>query len=190
MARSENYLILVAGKRFSGKTTTSMKLAEATKKRIIVVDLNDHPTYKDWPKVSMEELPKFKGQKGYVVIGDSNIDEVCEVINKYQVNAFLIFEDAARYIPQTVNKGGLMNLVIDLRKRNFDVLFMYHALSFIPPFFAKMYNILVVHKTNENINSNKLQDKFNNWVTTIQPKAIAVNNNKNEHAKAVIYSHE
>lgn len=188
--RNENYLILLAGKRFSGKTTTGMALAEATGKRIIVVDLNEHPAYSEWDLLTVEDLKNYKGVKGYCVIGSGTVDEVCDVLNTYQRNCFIIFEDAARYIPQTINKGGLMNLVIDLRKRNFEVLFMYHALSFIPPFFAKMYNFIVIHKTNEDINSRDLQKKFNNWTTVMQGKAIKVNASKNEHAKAVIFSHE
>lgn len=187
MSERNCYITLAVGQRASGKTTSTIALAEASGKKIIVVDIDFHPRYQDWDKVDHVELKKWDGNRCLVLVDEEQIEEALKVLMKYHSNAFVILEDCQRFVSQMV-QPTIKKFIIDHRKHGFDVALMYHALKFVPPFIAMNYNILILHKTQEDA-SNNLNGKYGNW-ELIRRKMQLVKQNKDPHYCELIYDNQ
>ena len=183
----EYILILCVGKRNTGKTTMGFKVAERSKKPIVVVKQGYHPAYESWQKITIENIKKISGSKCVIDVDENSINECCDALIKYHKNLFIVFEDCANYIPQSINRGGLKQIVIDLRKHGFDLLFMYHTLKFVPPFIAQMYNALILFKTTDTFDSSL--NKYPNF-STIKQRGEKINTHKNPHYSEMILDNE
>lgn len=164
-----NLCYLLIGNQGTGKTTIADKLAAASNKRRIVVDTDAHPFYADYPVVNITGLKTFKGNK--CRCEDANEDELFTILNAYQRNAFIIFEDAFKYISPNMSKA-VISFIIDKRKRNFDICFMFHSLADVPPYLCKNYQRMILFKTQDNLK--KELSKFSNW-HIIKEKAEQIN---------------
>lgn len=102
--------------------------------------------------------------------------------------AFVIFEDAKRYIPQNIFRGGLYDLICDLRKNDLDIAYMYHLLKYIPPVLADNYKMMFLFKTTDSFTTQKL-DKFPNTETLIK-KGLQIQKIKNQHHSECIFYYE
>lgn len=183
----ENFLILLIGKKFTGKTTTGLEIANKTGKRIIAVNTDWHPAYESFTQLTVEELKHWQGDKGLVIIEDEEqAIELFQVLNTYQSNAFLIFEDAQKYISDNPPKP-IQRLIINHRMRNFDVVFMYHFLKVVPPKIAGHYNIMFLFKTSDG--TINLGSKYGNW-ETINNRRERINKHADIHYKEAIYDYE
>lgn len=182
-----NYAILFVGKRFTGKTTQAIAFAEKSGKRIIVVNTDRHPAYADYKEITPEELKAWKGKKCVVYCQDqADADKVADTLNKYQANAFLVFEDSQKYVGQDVSKE-FQRLIINHRMRNFDILFMYHALKLVPPKVAMNYEMLFLFKTSDG--KVNLGGKYPNW-DYIETRRTVINQHPNIHYCEVIQENE
>lgn len=155
-----NRMYLCVGRKGTGKTTIALKIAENSGKKICVIDTDDHPSYAHFPIVQEDKLSKWKG--GNIRVITSEPERVLHILNKNQANAFIICEDAAKYISNNISQA-VKSFIIDHRKRNFDLLLMFHFLADVPPYIAKQYDYMILFKTGDNINVN--QNKFANWHT-------------------------
>jgi energy-coupling factor transporter ATP-binding protein EcfA2 len=157
-----NFLILVIGKPGTGKTTVTMEIAkqlqDETGRKIIVVDTDFHPSYSNIKQVPLHKLKTWNGSICKIV--ESDIDLVCDRLRKYQRNAFIMFEDASKYVEPNLTNSQ-KRFVIDYRKCNFDVAFMFHYLGDVPPRLCKMYNQVLLFKTEDDLTVK--QPKFSNW---------------------------
>lgn len=155
-----NKLYLIAGQRGTGKTTIAQKLAEASGKKVIVVDTDAHPAYDSYESIAADaaSIASFDGSKGRILATD--VDMVLMLLNKYQSNAFILLEDAPKYLDSNLSRATKA-FIIDMRKRNFDVAIMFHSLSDIPPYLCKNYNTLIIFKVDDNLDVP--QRKFNQW---------------------------
>ena len=162
MTKRLNKCFLFIGRRGTGKTTLARKMAEAMGRKLIIIDTDDHPSYVDIPVVTLEQLKTFSGSACRLI--ESDIDQVLIVLNQYQSNAVIICEDASKYITANISKAARAFL-IDMRKRNFDVIIMFHFLSDVPPYLCKQYDQMVLFKTGDNIQVS--QHKFANWHTIV-----------------------
>lgn len=155
-----NKLYLIVGQRGTGKTTIAQKLAEASGKKAIVVDTDAHPAYDEYELIAPDAngIASFSGTKGRILATD--VDSVLIGLNKYQANAFILLEDAPKYLDSNLSRATKA-FIIDMRKRNFDVAIMFHSLSDIPPYLCKNYNTLIIFKTDDNLDVP--QRKFNQW---------------------------
>jgi archaeosine-15-forming tRNA-guanine transglycosylase len=170
-----NLLYLLAGRKFTGKTTIGMAIAIASGKKICVVDTDEHPAYADFKKVDVRDLHKWKTGNVKCICDDP--EEALTILNKHCANAFIIAEDAAKYVSANVQQP-IRRFIIDHRKRNFDVIFMFHFLADIPPYIAKQYDHMVLFKTGDSLEAP--QHKFANW-HTIVPKLRRILDNKDMH---------
>lgn len=180
-----NILYLFIGVRGCGKTTLAEQLKQIflklnEKNKCIVVDTTPHPFYADYTTVSIEDLATCKDQ--LIRCEDANDSELFDVLNKYQSNAFVIFEDARKYISSNVSRS-LRSCVIDMRKRNFDFVFMFHSLKDVPPYLAENYDKIVLYKTGDNFDEK--QPKFSNW-QRIKEAGLQLQKSKDHHAHKVI----
>ncbi len=157
-----NFLTLVIGKPGTGKTTITLEIAKAlqqeTGRKIIIFDTDYHPSYTAVKDISFTKLKTWKGSIGKVVHGD--VDAFCRRVMKYQRDAFIIFEDASKYIEPNLT-NAVKRFVINYRKGNFDVAFMFHYLGDVPPRLCKMYNQILLFKTEDDLTVK--QPKFSNW---------------------------
>ena len=144
MTKRLNKCFLFIGRRGTGKTTLARKMAKAMGRKLIIIDTDDHPSYVDIPVITLEQLKTFTG-------------EACRVIESD-------IEDASKYITANISKA-VRSFLIDMRKRNFDVIIMFHFLSDVPPYICKQYDQMVLFKTGDNIQVT--QNKFANWHTIV-----------------------
>lgn len=175
-----NKIILVVGRRGSGKTTFAKKLASSQNKKILVVDTFDHPSYVDYKLLTTDKLAYW--QKGAYRVFDKDPLTMLLTINTVVRNAFLILEDAAKYLSGNTPKE-IKNILIDSRNRNLDIILMFHNLSDIPPYIAKMCNDIVLFRTNDNMD--KTQAKFFNF-HELQKLHTEIKANKSPHYYKII----
>jgi hypothetical protein len=167
-----NKKYIAVGRMGTGKTTLARQFAAASGLKICVVDTDDHPSYSDLELYNPANLDKWK--KGNIRIITSDPEKVLLQLNRYCSNAFIIIEDAAKYITSNVGKD-IKRFIIDTRKRNFDVVFMFHFLADVPPYLAKQYDHMLLFKVGDNLKTEL--KKFANWHVILE-KAIRVNKHK------------
>lgn len=186
MERS-NLIYILVGRRKCGKTTLALKLVNAQAKRAIVIDTQRHPTYIDLGYTvveSMDELMAHRKTKENIYVVHSDATQVIDTINRHFVNCIVTLEDAGKYYPETVrNATPEKTMIVDCRKRNMDVIFMFHFLKEIPDYLIKNYDYLVLFKTGDSLTV-KLH-RFPNW-DTVQKKMLKVRKSNNPHANEVI----
>ncbi|MFC4232137.1 hypothetical protein ACFOW1_09560 [Parasediminibacterium paludis] len=189
MDEREYILAIIAGGRNVGKSTFTFQQTELIGRRTIVVNKGElSPRFDNWQKVTVEQLKTFKGDNVVVQIDIDQVNEVCETIMHYKKGSSVVFEDAKRYIPQSIGKGGLNDLISDLRKCSCDVFFQYHCLKHVPPFIADMYNMLVLFKTTDYFTKSDLK-KFANTETIIKC-GERIKRHKDPHYCETIFVHE
>ncbi len=154
-----NYIQLLVGKRGCGKTTTAIKIARSTGKRIIVINTDNNDAYSSFEIIPLQKLQIWKGKEG-ICITDEPL-QALTILNNYQKNIFVICDDTQKYINQTVEKEARI-FIINHRMNNFDVIFMYHSLKFVPPYLAMQFNQIILFKTLDS-NMAELRNKYNNF---------------------------
>lgn len=180
-----NRRYLFVGDLGTGKTSVCYEFAKAfmdinNLNKTIIVDTDPHPFYNDFTTVNLDTLKHCND--ALIRCEDANEDELFTTLNKHQRNAFVVFEDAAKYISPNISKA-VKTFIIDHRKRNFDVAFMFHFLSEVPPYIASCYTHLILFKTNDDAKNN--YTKFPNWAT-IKTQMLALKKSKDHHAFKVI----
>ncbi len=166
-----NELFLIVGTLGVGKTTITLELAKATGKKIIVLDDVVHKAYSDFETITTEGLPQLKGN---CVVMMEDFDLTLEALANTQRNACVIVEDAGRYVSSNISMS-VKRFIINHRKFNFDVFFMFHYLNEVPPYICKQYSKMLLFKTGDNLV--KEQNKWSNW-ETIKKKAAIVKKHK------------
>lgn len=164
-----NYITLIVGTRGTGKTTfvkgseehkiegvIDIYLDRDPKQKILIVDLFDNPVWSDVPTITVEKLARWKS--GVYRIYHSDEIELFRIINKYCYNTVIFFEDATKYIQNSLEEN-LKRLLIDSKQRNIDVFFAFHYLGAVPPKLAKISDFIVLFKTNE-VFSSQLRNKY------------------------------
>lgn len=180
-------MLLVVAQRESGKSTHAFKMAEASGKRIIVVSSDPQDFYNEYKQISISQIKVCDANKVNIHCNDEEeAAEIAVQLNKYQANAFIIFEDAQKYLNDNLQKD-VLRLIINHRHRNFDLLFMYHYLKFVPPKIACNYNVLLLgHTSDGNVN---LSSKYGNWKRIL--KSIErIEKNSDPHYFEAIYDNE
>lgn len=153
-----NCLYLLVGRKFTGKTTIGLQMAKASGKKIIAIDTDEHPAYGDFKRYTLSNLHTWK--EGNAKVVTDNPEAALVIINKCCSNAFVICEDAGKYVSANIQQD-VKSFIIDHRKRNLDVIFMFHFLADVPPYVCKQYDYMVMFKTGDNLDEK--QKKFANW---------------------------
>ncbi len=153
-----NKIILIVGRRATGKTTFLKKMVKLSASKVIVVDSFDHPDYRDLQTIPIAQVSRWKA--GNVRVWQTDPLETLETIFKNCFNCTVVMEDCKRYVEPSVQKS-IRQGIIEHRNRNIDLIMMFHNLKDVPPYVCNMHNDIVLFKTNDNMN--KEQDKFSNW---------------------------
>lgn len=154
-----NKIIVVVGRRGSGKTTFAKMLIDCSPLKVLVLDTFDHPDYRHLTTIKPEQLSRWKG--GNVRLHSGDPVENCQLIFDKVHNSLIVFEDCRRYIEPTVQKP-IRQGIVEHRNKNNDLVFMFHSLKDVPPYLCSMYNSIVLFKTNDNVKGER-QVKYSNW---------------------------
>lgn len=172
----QNKRFLLIGINGSGKTTAALTLAKASGKKIVVLDDVVHPAYTGFDVITVEQLPRWKGTNCVVIIED--IQVAIDAVWDNLANAFIIIEDSARFLRSNMPQR-VMVFVINHRKQNFDVAFMFHYLGEVPPYLCKIYNRMVLFKTGDNMEVK--QQKWLDWHVILEKhKKVMKSKNNND----------
>jgi ABC-type dipeptide/oligopeptide/nickel transport system ATPase component len=176
-----NYIYLLVGKKGCGKSTIGLKLAQASTKKIIVISTDDNDLYEGFTKVGLDNLIYCKSSHIFCIT--EHAIKAIEILNNNFANAFVILEDAQKYINDNIQKE-VNRFIINHRMRNFDVAFMYHCLQFVPPKICKQYTKIVLFKTTD-VAGTTINSKFHN-AHFITEKLTKVKTNKDQYFFQVI----
>ncbi len=129
---------------------------EATGKRVLIINPNGAKNYSAIQSLSYDQLRRWR--KGIKQIWNSDYDELLNILaDEYSpsnpFNGMIVFEDALNYIPPSVPKP-IRKFLTDCRHMNADLLFTFHSLKFVPPWFWPMTNFVMVKRTNDLIEEN------------------------------------
>lgn len=151
------------GKRKTGKSTEILKLAKnyvkTTGKRVLIINPNDAEVYENVQSIDYKQL--FRWKKGIKQMWDPDTDRMLTTLStffsrKNPVKGMVVFEDSLNYIPTSVPKP-IKKFLLDCRHMDADLVFTFHALKFVPPWFWAMTNFVMVKRTIEPI------EKDFNW---------------------------
>lgn len=165
-----NYAIVIAGRKYTGKSTylnkRAIKYAKATGKKVLIIDVNGSPAYSKHQLLNERSFVEWcknvgKGIKRFYL---SDIDKMLDMVQAHFKNGLIIFEDCTKYIkanPQDHIKAYL----VDHRMWNVDLFFTFHALMFIPKFFFMMVSYYHVFKTQDILEGRdrELSKRFPNY---------------------------
>lgn len=164
-----NYITLIIGTRGTGKTTfvkgseelkiegvIDVYLDRDPKQKILIVDLFDNPVWSDVPTITVEKLARWKS--GVYRIYHHDASELMRIINRHCYNTVIFFEDATKYVQNTLDEN-LRRLLIDSKQKNLDVFFAFHYLNAVPPGLVRISDYMVLFKTNETYSS-QLRNKY------------------------------
>ena len=158
-----NTSTVVCGRKGCGKSTLLRGMANeyvtanaraylGQGKRVLICDTNGAPAYKDLPLLSSAQLAAWKPN------GNLKIARYCDPDKKKMVNdvathfkqGLVIFEDALGYINPAAIPQNVRAFLVDHRMADLDLIFTFHAVMTIPPFFWLFQTYLILLKTNEN----------------------------------------
>ena len=158
MARANAVAILVGAPR-TGKTTLTKAIIEASKKKVLIYDVNNEEAYDDFKRMPLKKIPGWRSGKFKVFTDDP--EELIYQIYQNVRNATIIFEDATSYINRDTTKY-LRKILVSRRHMNLDIIFSFHSLNQVPPMIYEMSNYISLKKTNDTIQKVKGLNKLPN----------------------------
>ena len=147
-----NDFSLIVGDRGTGKTTFQKNILKVNQKKSLVMDLIDHPTWRDFYTIKDTDLKKWKSGNVRVITDDP--ERTVKLIAQYVYNSNIIYEDANQYFDFNLSKD-VKKVIIQSKQKNNDIFAMYHGLAEIPKYFRSMFNSLILFKTNDVLSETK-----------------------------------
>lgn len=197
MARSNEAMIIV-GRKHTGKSTLGYKIiTEYIKnnpdKRGLVINVNGSPAYNKIPYISYHGMTMWK--KGLYQFYDQDHEKMFDFLlrafdpprpgntNKGRLfNGMILMEDCTKYISSNPSKE-IKTFLVDHRMWNADMIFTFHALSRVPPFFWDMTTRIILLKTQDVIDST--YRKIPNWKSMSAAHERVMNHSDNYYHEVV-----
>ncbi|MGN7988674.1 hypothetical protein ACTJKC_15100 [Pedobacter sp. 22226] len=163
MERDLHYSAIVVGRKGVGKSTYMAKTAlqYPSDSKVLIIDVNGSPAYNSFKTIEPNQIKLFRS--GHAKILGTPTDETLEIIARDFRGGLIVFEDATKYISGNV-KPNIKRFLVDHRMFQCDLIFAFHSLKFVPPFFWSMIAYCTIFKTAEVFN-NKYQDRIPDFET-------------------------
>ncbi|MEM6342550.1 MAG: hypothetical protein AAF927_01675 [Bacteroidota bacterium] len=144
-------LVMVYGKKETGKSTTIAQLAMALRRKTLIIDPGEAPVYREYgfKKIDPREVLAFSRTPESELTGSSKVRRISNIVNKKQlvarvfgfdlerdqvdirrglINANIIFEDAASYINSYMSQN-LLECIKGMKQRGLNLVLTYHSIS-------------------------------------------------------------
>lgn len=165
-----NEAMVIVGRKHTGKSTLANKIASEfgkknPEKRVLIINVNASPAYDRHPLISYEGMKRWKHgiYQFYDADHDRMFDHLFEVFDPRvkKFNGLFVFEDCTKYIDPNPSKK-IKSFLVDHRMWNADMLFTFHSLVRVPPFFWDMTSRIILLKTQDVIDGSYAK-KIPNW---------------------------
>jgi hypothetical protein len=179
VARANEAMIIVGRKR-TGKSTLANKISKglaAPYRRVLIIDVNGSPAYSAHEQIFYDKLKRWR-HGGIYKFYDPDHERMWKFLTSHYgpqyspegrkigdkpFHGLITFEDCTKYIDPNPSKQ-IKTFLVDHRMWDADLLFTFHSLSMVPPFFWKMTSRLIILKTQDTAGQLKrLEDKVPNF---------------------------
>ncbi len=161
-----NTVSAIFGKRGTGKTKyvigdNSLGLPGFIKSylkkdmKVLFVDTFDHPSYREIPIITPENLllngkgqPIWKKGCYRIFVRVDQMADLCNLISENVWNTWVCFEDAHKHQYNRIDKS-VMRLIGDSKQKNVDLTFMYHNWALAPKDLYRYLDYIEVFKTKD-----------------------------------------
>ena len=156
-----NYSIAICGRKGTGKSTLLASLATnyiagnaaangGQGKRVLILDVNGSPAHAHLPRLSTDQLIAWKPGGSLKIATYRHEDRkfMMATVATHFRSGLLIMEDVLTYIGSNPNETT-RRFLVDHRMADLDVLYTYHSLLYIPPFFYQFLAYIILLKTND-----------------------------------------
>ena len=152
-------MIVIIGGRHTGKTFWVLKVVEGQKKKVLLVDVNNEKKYRNFPLITLDQLPRWKSGVYRIIPHDP--EALLLAIDRHLKNTMVVFEDAGKYIDGNLDRP-LKSLLIGCRHVNVDIIFPFQSFGLVPPRIFQLSNYIVVKKTSDTIRQLRQSNKIPN----------------------------
>lgn len=148
MDRDLHYSAIVVGQKGVGKSTYLAKLAAKYDRslKVLIIDVNGSPAYRDYERIEPYQIKGVK--RGIVKLMGTPTKETQKLIADTWRDGLVIYEDCTKYIEGNV-APEVKAFLVDHRMYNCDLIFTFHSLKRVPPFFWEMIAFTVLFRTAE-----------------------------------------
>lgn len=160
--RDLHYSALVVGGKGVGKSTYLASVAKKYPKasKVLIIDVNGSPAYNCFQQIQVNDIRNLKS--GVVkLIGTPDRDTLKKIAQDFR-NGLIIFEDCTKYIDGNP-KPEIKAFLVDHRMYGCDLIFTFHSLKRVPPFFWEMTAYVTLFKTLENFDTGANRNRIPNF---------------------------
>lgn len=154
-----NYVSVLVGDRGTGKTTwlkgdPSVNIKGLfpsyleQNKKVLITDTLDHPAYREFPMIRMEQIPRWKKGVYRLIIRPDEFVPAIEYFQEHIWNALVVVEDAYKVMQERIPKP-VSRYIIDTKQKNVDMIFMYHTWGWVVPKLATICDAFEIFKTED-----------------------------------------
>jgi hypothetical protein len=153
---------VIVGGKGTGKSTKLAEIASKypENKKVLILDVNGSPAYNTFTQVDISKIKRLN--RGVVRMMGTPDEETLKTIAKDFRNGLIIFEDCTKYIFGYVSPE-IKTFLVDHRMYGCDLIFTFHSLKMIPPFFWQMISYVTISKTLENFINGQNRERVPNY---------------------------
>lgn len=177
-----NEAIIIIGRKRTGKSTLANKIAKGysgPRRRTLIIDVNGSPAYAEHEQINYEKLKRYRSGGIYKFYDPNHermfdfltsyygpqYDDAGNLISKKLFHGLMVFEDCTKYIDSNPSQA-VKTFLVDHRMWDADMLFTFHSLAMVPPFFWRMTSRVILLKTQDTMSPTQrrqFENKIPNW---------------------------
>lgn len=165
--RDLHHSSIMVGRKGTGKSTKLAVIAAKypASKKVLIIDVNGSPAYNNFERIEISKLKHLKS--GKVKLLGTPSDSDLEFIAENFRDGLVIFEDCTKYIESSPSRA-IKTFLVDHRMYRCDLIFTFHSLKRIPPFFFEMTSYITLCKTQEQIEGARNKNIIPNYENVIK----------------------
>jgi hypothetical protein len=182
--RDLHHASIIVGRKGTGKSTELARIAKAYAtggRKVLAIDVNGSAAYSSYELIEVSQLKRFKSGIARLM-GTPSKDLI--VIARDFKNGLLLFEDCTKYISGTPSPE-IKTFLVDHRMNKTDIIFTFHSLKRIPPFFWEMISYITLLKTQEIFENSANRSRIPNYENILEAYK-KVQANKDPYAKITV----